>query len=151
MQAHLYVLTLFLGVVLAVHLGMNGEVGKVMNNPRVANALFWCIGALTAVVIGLTGWKSGALAPLKQVNPLLLAAGVMGACLVFSIAALGPQIGWGRLMVMLVAGQIITGLVLSHFGWLGSPLQKISWIQILGILIMIEGVILTQLQVGKQG
>ena len=151
MQAHLYVLTLFLGVVLAVHLGMNGEVGKVMNNPRVANALFWCIGALTAVVIGLTGWKSGALAPLKQVNPLLLAAGVMGACLVFSIAWLGPQIGWGRLMVMLVAGQIITGLVLSHFGWLGSPLQKISWIQILGVLIMIEGVILTQLQIGKQG
>ena len=151
MQAHLYVLTLFLGVVLAVHLGMNGEVGKVMNNPRVANALFWCIGALTAVVIGLTGWKSGALAPLKQVNPLLLAAGVMGACLVFSIASLGPQIGWGRLMVMLVAGQIITGLVLSHFGWLGSPLQKISWIQILGVLIMIEGVILTQLQIGKQG
>jgi bacterial/archaeal transporter family-2 protein len=52
MKVHLYVLTMFLGVVLAVHLAMNGKVGAVMNNPRVANAVFWCIGAVTAVAIG---------------------------------------------------------------------------------------------------
>ena len=40
MKAHLYVLTMFLGVVLAVHLAMNGKVGSVLNNARVGNALF---------------------------------------------------------------------------------------------------------------
>ena len=52
---------LLLGVVLAVHLSMNGKVGAVLNNARVGNALFWCIGALGAVLIGLTGWQNGAL------------------------------------------------------------------------------------------
>jgi transporter family-2 protein len=32
---------------------MNGKVGSALANPRVGNALFWCIGALTAVLIGL--------------------------------------------------------------------------------------------------
>src|SRR5271157_4935995 len=80
MKIHLYIFTMLLGVVLAVHLAMNGKVGSVLNNPRVGNALFWCIGALSATIIGLTGWHTGVLAPLKQVHPLLLTAGVLGAC-----------------------------------------------------------------------
>src|SRR6266568_5124042 len=71
MKAHLYVLTMFLGVVLAVHLSMNGKVGSVLNNARVGNALFWCLGAVGALAIGLTGWQSGALSPLRQVHPVL--------------------------------------------------------------------------------
>ena len=143
MQTQLYILTLFLGVVLAVHLAMNGEVGKKMDNPQVANAIFWCIGALTAVMIGLTGWQSGALKPLANVNKIMLTAGMMGACLVFAIAWLGPQIGWGNLMITLLAGQVITGIVLSHFGWLGSEQQPITVMKIVGIVVMIAGVVLT--------
>ena len=49
MKTPLYLLTVFLGIVLAVHLSMNGKVGSVLNNARVGNALFWCIGAIGAV------------------------------------------------------------------------------------------------------
>ena len=139
MRAHLYVLTLFLGVVLAVHLAMNGKVGSVLNNPRVGNAVFWCIGAVAAVIIGLTGWKTGALAPLKQVNPILLTAGALGACLVFAIAWLIPQIGAGPVMITLLAGQVIGGILMSHFGWLGSPVQPVSAMKIVGVLVMVGG------------
>ena len=142
MKAPLYFLTAFLGVVLAVHLAMNGKVGSAIANPRVGNAVFWCIGALTAVVIGLTGWQQGALSPLKQVHPLLLTAGVLGACLVFAIAWLIPQIGAGPLMITLLAGQVLGGLLMSHFGWLGSPVDPISPMKLLGVGVMIGGVVL---------
>jgi bacterial/archaeal transporter family-2 protein len=142
MKISLYMLTVFLGIVLAVHLSMNGKVGSVLANARVGNALFWCIGALTAVVIGLTGWQTGALSPLKQVHPLLLTAGALGACLVFAIAWLIPQVGAGPLMITLLAGQILGGLIMSHFGWLGSPVQPITIMKIAGVLVMIGGVVL---------
>ena len=129
MKVPLYIFTIFLGVILAVHLAMNGKVGSVINNPRVGNAVFWCIGALTAVIIGLTGWQSGALQPLKQVHPLLLTAGALGASLVFAIAWLIPQVGAGALMITLLAGQVIGGLVMSHYGWLGSPVEPITWVK----------------------
>jgi hypothetical protein len=61
MKAISYTFGLFLVVVLALHLSMNGKVGATLGNPRVGNALFWS-----------TGWQSDALAGLKQVNPVLL-------------------------------------------------------------------------------
>lgn len=142
MKLLLFVLTIFLGVVLAVHLSMNGQVGASLKNPRVANALFWCIGALAAVIIGATGWESGALDGLKDVNPLLLTAGAIGACLVFAIAWLIPREGAAAVMIMLIAGQVLGGMVLSHFGWLGSPVQKITLTNLLGAAVMIGGVLL---------
>jgi transporter family-2 protein len=139
MKVHLYFFTIFLGVILAVHLAMNGKVGSVLNNPRVANALFWCIGAVGAVVIGLTGWRSGALQPLKQVHPALLTAGILGTSLVFAIAWLIPRVGAGPVMITLLAGQVIGGLIMSHFGWLGSPVEPVTWMKILGVLVMVVG------------
>jgi transporter family-2 protein len=142
MKAPLYLLTMFLGVILAVHLAMNGRVGSVLNNARVGNALFWCIGAAGAMAIGLTGWRDGALEPLKQVHPALLTAGVMGACLVFAIAWLIPQVGAGPVMITLIAGQILGGLLMSHFGWLGSPVQPVTLTKLAGVAVMIGGVVL---------
>ena len=142
MKAHLYVFTMFLGVVLAVHLAMNGKVGSVLNNARVGNALFWCIGAAGAVAIGLTGWQTGALGPLKQVHPVLLTAGILGACLVFAIAWLIPQVGAGPVMITLLAGQILGGLLMSHYGWLGSPVQPVTMTKLAGVVVMIGGVVL---------
>lgn len=142
MKVSLYSLTIFLGAVLATHLAMNGRVGSVLNNPRVGNALFWCIGAVGAVAIGLTGWQTDALKPLALVNPFLLTAGLMGACLVFAIAWLIPQVGAGPVMITLLAGQIIGGMVMSHFGWLGSPVRPITAINCIGAVLMFGGVLL---------
>lgn len=142
MKLHLYVFTIFLGVILAVHLAMNGKVGSVMNNARVGNALFWCIGAATACAIGLSGWKDGAFAPLKDVHPALLTAGALGASLVFAIAWLMPQVGAGPMMIMLLAGQILGGLLLSHYGWLGSPVDRITLGKLAGVGLMIAGVLI---------
>ena len=142
MRAYLYILTMFLGVVLTVHLAMNGKVGAVLGNPRVGNALFWCIGAVTAIIIGLSGWQAGALSGLRQVNPLLLTAGAMGASLVFGIAWIIPQIGAQYMTVMLLTGQILSAMVLSHFGWLGSPVQPVTVTNMLGALLLIGGAFL---------
>jgi transporter family-2 protein len=142
MRLQLILLTMFLGVVLAVHLSMNGAVGAALNNPRVGNALFWCIGAVCAVIIGLSGWQAGALNGLRLVNPILLTAGAIGACLVFGIGWLIPQLGAGSVMIGLLAGQVVGGMVISHFGWLGSPVQPVSMINVLGTLVLFGGVML---------
>ena len=125
MKSYLYVLTMFLGVILTVHLAMNGKVGAAINNARVGNAVFWCIGAIGAILIGLTGWQSGALAGIGRVHPVLLTAGLMGASLVFGIAYLIPRVGAGPFTYALLAGQIVSAMVLSHYGWLGSPRQPV--------------------------
>jgi len=142
MKLPIYLLTILLGVILALHLAMNGKVGSVINNPRVGNALFWCIGAIGALAIGLSGWNEGALKPLSKVHPLLLTAGLIGACLVFAIAWIIPQVGAGPLMISMLAGQIFGGMLLSHFGWLGSPVQPVTLMNVVGAVVMMGGVFL---------
>jgi transporter family-2 protein len=137
-----YAITIFLGVILAVHLAMNGKVGSAIGNPRVANGMFWCIGALTAVIIAATGWRSGALSGVKDVHPALFTAGMLGACLVFAIAWIIPRVGAQSVFITLIAGQVLGGMLISHFGWLGSPLQRVSWVNIFGAAVMFGGVLL---------
>lgn len=143
MKTPLLLLSAFLGVVLTVHLAMNGAVGAALGNPRVGNALFWCIGGVTALVIGATGWQAGALGGLSTVNPIMLTAGAMGATLVFGIAWLIPQVGAGPFTIALLGGQLISAMVLSHFGWLGSPKQPVVTANLIGVVVMIIGIVLT--------
>lgn len=142
MKLIFFVSTLFLGIVLALHLAMNGKVGAALNNARVGNALFWCVGAVAALIIGASGWRTGALAGLKDVNPLLFTAGALGACLVFAIAWMLPQVGARAVFITLIAGQILGGMALSHFGWLGSPVQRVSLANLAGALMTLGGVAL---------
>ena len=144
MKTPLLLLSTFLGVVLTVHLAMNGMVGAALNNARVGNAVFWCIGAVTAVIIGVTGWQTRGLSGLGNVNPLLLTAGAMGASLVFGIAHLIPRVGAGPFTYALLAGQIVSAMLLSHYGWLGSPRQPVTPMGIVGVIVLVVGVILTR-------
>jgi transporter family-2 protein len=139
MKLHLFIGVLLLGVVLAVHLAMNARVGNIMDNARVANALFWTIGGITAIIVGLTGWEAGALGQLKDINPILLIAGALGALLVFTIAWMIPRMGAGPVFILLLAGQVVGSLVMSHFGLLGSPQVSISLVQIIGAGLMVAG------------
>ena len=128
MKGSLYVLTMFLGAA--------------VGNPRMGNMVFWCIGAIGAIAIGLSGWDSGALAGIRSVNPILLTAGLMGASLVFGIAWLFPRVGAANATLALLFGQIVSSLVLSHYGWLGSPVQPITLRSVVGTAVMLVGVIL---------
>lgn len=139
MKVSLFFLVLFLGAILAIHLSMNAQVGVIVKNSKMANALFWTIGAATAVLIATTAWDASFFSRLKDVPVWLLTAGVMGACLVFGMAWAIPQIGAGPAFVLLVVGQILTGMIFSHFGLLGSPVEPISWVKISGALLLVGG------------
>jgi transporter family-2 protein len=143
MKTPLLLLSVFFGVILTVHLAMNGAVGEALKNPKVGNALFWSIGAVTALIIGFSGWQAGALAPLKNVNPIMLTAGMMGASLVFGIAWIIPQVGAGPFTVMLLLGQLLSAMVISHFGWLGSPVHPISATGAAGAVLLFLGAYLS--------
>ncbi len=140
MKVQLYIITIIIGLFLGLHLAMNAKVGTVVNNPRVGNAVFWVIGAIMAVIIGLTGWEAGVLSRFKDVNLILLTAGALGACLVFYTAWAIPQIGAGPTFAITLTGWIIFGVIASHFGWLGSPVQSISLMRVIGVILMLCGV-----------
>ena len=140
MKVYLIALMLLIGFVLTLHLAMNSQVGVIVKNQKMGNAIFWTIGAITAILIGLTGWDSAVFTRLKEVPLWLLTAGVMGGLLVFGIAWAMPQLGAGTAFVLMIAGQVISGMVFSHFGLLGSPVEPISMMKVFGVVLLVAGV-----------
>ena len=139
MKVYLIALMFLIGFVLTLHLAMNAQVGALVKNPRMGNALFWTICAITAILIGLTGWDPQFFARLKEVPLWLLSAGIMGGALVFGIAWTMPQLGAGTAFVLLITGQVISGMIFSHFGLLGSPVEPVSMIKIVGVVLLVAG------------
>ena len=139
MKVYLIVLMLLIGFVLTLHLAMNARVGVIVKNPRMGNAVFWTIGAITAILIGLSGWDSNVFTRLKEVPVWLLTAGAMGGALVFGIAWTMPQLGAGTSFVLMIAGQVISGMLFSHYGLLGSPVEPVTIIKIIGVVLLVAG------------
>ena len=139
MKIYLIALMLIIGFVLTLHLAMNSQVGAILKNPRMGNAIFWVIGGVTAVLIGLTDWDPTVFARLKEVPLWLLTAGIMGGALVFGIAWTMPRLGAGTAFVLMIAGQVISGMIFSHFGLFGSPVEPISMAKIGGALLLVAG------------
>jgi len=139
MKVPLIALMLLIGFVLTLHLAMNAQVGAIVKNPRMGNALFWTIGAATAIIIGLTGWDPTFFSKLKEVPVWLLTAGIMGGALVFGIAWAMPKLGAGTAFVLMIAGQVISGMIFSHFGLLGSSVEPFTLVKFIGVVLLIAG------------
>ena len=78
MKLPFFIFVVVLGIIVAIHLAMNARVGEIMTNPRVANAVFWTIGAVMAIIVGLTGWEAGVLGGLKKCTPPASDSGCTG-------------------------------------------------------------------------
>lgn len=130
------------GMLLALHFSMNAAVGEVVKNPRMANAVFWIIGACVAVAIGLSGWDSSRLGAMTEVPKWLWLAGVIGASIVFLVMASIPRIGAGTTNIALLAGQVLGAMLIAHYGLLESPIERLNLARIAGAVLMIGGAVL---------
>ena len=71
--------------------------------------------------------------------------GLYGAIIVFGNAWLVPKLGVGVFIMALLVGQLSLSMLMEHNGWLGAPRKRITWVQIVGILLMLGGVALIRL------
>lgn len=70
--------------------------------------------------------------------------GLYGCVFVTSIAWGIPKLGVATTMTLVVAGQLILGVILDHFGALGTPSQPISFARMGGIALIVGGALLVR-------
>jgi transporter family-2 protein len=57
-----------------------------------------------------------------------------------------PKMGVGPMMSYALAGQILLAVVASHFGWFDMPVKQIHFMKIVGIIALIVGIILVNIE-----
>ena len=69
----------------------------------------------------------------------MLGAGIFGVILIQTINFTLPRLGAAAMITLIIVGQLLTGVVIDHFGLLGVTIRPVDLTRILGMIILLIG------------
>jgi bacterial/archaeal transporter family-2 protein len=98
-------------------------------------------GALVALLPILV--YGGKLAQWRTLPWYALCAGIFGLVVIFAMSFMIPRIGVASALITLLAGQLLVGSILDHFGLLGAVQRSFDLTRAIGLAIVMFGVWVT--------
>ncbi|HYQ55155.1 MAG TPA: DMT family transporter [Pseudomonas sp.] len=138
-------MALIAGAVLPFQAAGNAAVGRALGH--------WLWGAFTSLTVSSLVVIAALLilrVPMPDLGKALQGpwwlwiGGVLGALYVAGAAALIPRLGTAGFLVLVVAGQILTSVIVDHFGLMGVTSKPISFVRVAGVVLILAGVFLVQ-------
>jgi len=124
---------------------LNAGLARAAGGTVQATALLFATGLITSLVVAvITNAPIPAIQTLVRVAPRQYAGGVIVAVYILSITFLAPRFGVGNAILFAVTAQLLTSAFIDHFAWAGAALRPLSTIRVIGLLIVIAGVVITQ-------
>jgi transporter family-2 protein len=99
-------------------------------------------GALIAI-IPLLFYGGGKLGQWRNVPWYTLGAGFFGLLVISAISYMIPRVGVAAAITTLIAGQLLMGTILDHYGLLGAGVKPFDVPRIIGLSVVMVGVWLT--------
>ena len=138
-------LALAAGILLPVQAGLNAQLRSALGSPIAAAFVSFLVGTIALAAATLLFRVSFPVSRAWTVtHPVQWSGGIIGAVYVLAAVVLAPKLGAGTLVAAVVAGQMITSLVLDHYGMIGFPIHSLSPARLMGAALVIAGVILIQ-------
>ena len=135
-----FILPALAGITITTQAGVNSQLRVAINNPWVAAFISFVVGTviLGLIIIG-TKQPVPSFEQLKSIELYKYAGGLLGAFFVTVIIFTVPRIGSANVFALVIASQFIMALLYDHFGLFGLPQTNISWVKILGSVMLIAG------------
>lgn len=135
-----------------IFIGLLGGIAIGFQSPM-ASVISQRLGVLESVFIVHVGGALGALIPMlifgnrltewRSVPPFTLFAGLFGLVVIYAMSFMIPRIGVAGALITLLAGQLLVGSLLDHFGLLGAIHRPFDFTRAFGLSIVALGVWLT--------
>ena len=142
----LYLLfALVAGAALPVQAGVNSELARWVGSPIRASFVSFAVGTIALFLLSIAVFK-----PLPSGSRLTEApwwvwvGGGLGALYVAASIVTAPRLGAATLVAAVVAGQIVTSLLVDQFGWVGFPEHPVSAGRVAGLVCVFAGVVLVR-------
>jgi bacterial/archaeal transporter family-2 protein len=139
-------------LIIIILIGVMGGVAIGVQSP-LASMISQRLGVLESVFIVHLGGALVALVPLlifgskfnqwRSLPWYTLGAGAFGLVVIFAMSYMIPRVGVAPALIILLAGQLLMGSVMDHFGWLGAVQRPIELSRVLGLSVVLAGVWLT--------
>jgi len=101
------------------------------------------IGGAIIALIPLLIYGGGKLSQWRSVPWYVLGAGAFGLVVIAAISFTIPRVGVAAAITTVVAGQVLAGAVIDHFGLLEAHLRPMDLTRAIGLVVVLFGVWLT--------
>jgi transporter family-2 protein len=135
-------LAIAVGVLGGIHIPINGALGARLDSTPVATFAFYGVAFGLISLVCLVIWDRPAFTALASMPRWYYSAGVISVVVVAGSTFLIPRLGAINLFVIGVTSQLLVRMIISHFGWLESPVSPVTWVKLLGGVLLIAGAIL---------
>lgn len=145
-------IALAIGAIIPIQTAANSRLRQSVNNKPVVPALTSFSIALLLSILATTVLVGNPLpqfAPGTEMPWWIWLGGLMGSCFVLGNILLFPKLGAVQTVVLPILGQIIMGLSIDHFGLFHSPQEHVSFMRIVGAMVVLVGIVVT-LGVGRK-
>ncbi|MEW6609906.1 MAG: DMT family transporter [bacterium] len=144
MQTISYIILAFLvGVIISIYLPMNSSVSRYLGSPITANISFFMVAFIASIFIFAFFGDYKTVFNIKKVPPYLYLTGLGAALMVLGTTFLIPKIGARKFFLLVMAGQILMAMIISHFGVLESPKDPITFKKIIGVILVVMGAVIS--------
>jgi transporter family-2 protein len=135
-------LSLFAGLAGSAQVAINGAFGERIGTlEATAFNIFVSALILAGIVLVARASFAGVADGIHQ-PPWLWLGGVAGAFVVGTITFAGPRIGALATIALLIAGQLVMGVVIDHFGMFGVERIAITPMRLAGVALLAVGALL---------
>lgn len=134
---------LIAGSALPVQIGVNTSLRNWLGNPILASLASFIVGSICLLVYALVlrlPWPGTAL--IGRIPLWTWLGGALGAFYVAATVVLAPRLGAATMVSLFVAGQLLTSLLLDHFGLIGYAQHSINLYRVFGALLLVAGALL---------
>jgi transporter family-2 protein len=140
MKGLAYILGISAGFGLALQIGMNAQLRKIMHSANTAAFVSFLVGlcALLALLV-VTRPPMPGRDTLAAVPWWAWFGGLFGAFYVAISTIVATELGAASLLALALLGQLAMALVVDHYGWLGLPVNPISWTRLAGVALLVAG------------
>lgn len=141
MKGLAYILGITAGFGLALQVGMNAQLRRVMQSANAAALISFLVGTCALLALWIVtrppipGRDALAAVPLWA-----WFGGLFGAFYVAISTIVATELGAASLLALALLGQLAMALLVDHYGWLGLPVNPISWTRLAGVGLLGAGV-----------
>ncbi len=138
----LAILAVGMGMTLPVQAVINGRLRTALDDPIRAALVSVLVSSALMVVLAVATWQPLPAGWVASSPWWVWMGGLIGALYVLGSLALVSRLGAAFLFALLVVGQMLSSVIVDHYGWLGVPVHAVNPWRLLGAAFLIAGVVL---------
>jgi len=146
-MSYLAILALVAGAAIATQASINAQLGVMLKSSLLGTTVAFSCSFLFTLLAVIASTKHYPQAEEIRSIPVYFwfAGGALSAFGVALFYYLIPKMGVGPMMSYALTGQMVIAVIASHFGWFDLPVKHIQPAQLIGLIALINGVILINL------